>query len=64
MHPDYQDKGVNALIVDDMTPYFADYGTLRVETNSILEDNYKSLANFLMFDHIQHKKRRAFIKPL
>ena len=64
VHPDYQDKGVNALIVDDMTPYFADYGTLRVETNSILEDNYKSLANFLMFDHIQHKKRRAFIKPL
>lgn len=64
VRPDYQDKGVNAMIIDDMTPYFADYEIMRVETNSILVDNYKSLSNFLMFDHIQHKKRRAFIKPL
>ena len=64
VRPDYQDKGVNALIIDDMTPYFAQYEVQRVETNSILEDNYKSLSNFLMFPHIQHKKRRAFIKHL
>ena len=64
VRPDYQDKGVNAMIVDEMTPYFADYEIMRVETNSILEDNRKSLANFLMFDHIQHKRRRAFVKPL
>ena len=64
VRPDYQDKGVNALIIDDMTPYFAQYEVMRVETNSILEDNYKSLSNFLMFPHIQHKKRRAFIKHL
>ena len=64
VRPDYQDKGVNALIIDDMTPYFAQYEVMRVETNSILEDNHKSLGNFLMFPHIQHKRRRAFIKPL
>ena len=64
VRPEYQDMGVNALIIDDMAPYFAQYEVVRVETNSILEDNHKSLGNFLMFPHIQHKRRRAFIKPL
>ena len=64
VRPDYQDKGVNALIIDDMAPYFAEYEIMRVETNSILEDNHKSLGNFLMFPHIQHKRRRAFVKSL
>jgi GNAT superfamily N-acetyltransferase len=64
VRPDYQDKGVNALIVDEMTPYFSKYGIRRVETSAILETNNKSQANFVMFDHIQHKRRRAFVKVL
>ena len=64
VRPDYQDRGVNALIVDEMTPYFAKYGIKRVETSAILETNNKSQANFVMFDHIQHKRRRAFAKEL
>ena len=64
VRPDYQDKGVTAMIFDEMTPYFQKYGIQRVETTSILETNHKSLANFSDFDHIQHKRRRAFIKEL
>ena len=64
VRPDYQDKGVNALIVNEMTPYFTQYGIQRVETSAILETNIKSQANFTIFDHIQHKRRRAFIKAL
>ena len=64
VRPDYQDKGVNALLFDDMTPYFQKYGIERVETTAILETNAKSLANFIIFDHIQHKRRRAFIKAI
>ena len=64
VRPDYQDKGVNALIVNEMTPYFTQYGIQRVETSAILETNRKSMANFTIFDHIQHKRRRAFIKEL
>ena len=62
--PEYQNKGVNALIFDEMTPYFAKYGIERIETTSILETNSKSLANFIEFDKIQHKRRRAFTKEL
>ncbi len=64
VRPDYQDKGVNSLIVDEMTPYFSQYGIQRVETSAILETNLKSQNNFVIFDHIQHKRRRAFIKDL
>ena len=64
VRPDYQDKGVTALIFDDMTPYFSKYGIQRVETTAILETNHKSLANFADFDHIQHKRRRAYAKEL
>jgi GNAT superfamily N-acetyltransferase len=64
VRPDYQDKGINSMIVDEMTPYFSKYGIQRVETTSILETNLKSQNNFVIFDHIQHKRRRAFIKEL
>ena len=64
VRPDYQDKGVTALIFNEMTPHFAKYGIQRVETTAILETNHKSLANFAEFDHIQHKRRRAFSKAI
>ena len=64
VRPDYQDKGVNALLFDEMTPYFTKYGIERVETTAILETNNKSQANFVIFDHIQHKRRRAYTKEL
>ena len=64
VRPDYQDKGVTALIFNEMTPHFKKYGIQRVETTAILETNHKSLAGFAEFDHIQHKRRRAFVKEL
>lgn len=64
VRPDYQDKGVTALIFNEMTPYFTQYGIQRVETTAILETNHKSLANFADFDHIQHKRRRAYVKDI
>ena len=35
-----------------------------IMATSILETNSKSLANFIEFDKIQHKRRRAFTKEL
>ncbi len=64
VRPDYQNKGVNSLILVDQVPYFIKYGIKRVETTSIMETNYKNLANWEYFEHKQHKRRRAYIKPL
>ena len=64
VRPDYQDKGVTAVIFNEQIPYYAKYGIEEVETTSILETNHKNQANFEMFDHIQHKRRRAYIMPI
>ena len=64
VRPDYQDKGVTALIFNDITPRCKLYGVQRIETSAILEHNHKSLAGFADFDRIQHKRRRAYIKEL
>ena len=64
VRPDYQNKGINSLIFNEMTPHFAKYGIERVETTSILESNSKNQANFAEFDHIQHKRRRAYTLEL
>ena len=64
VRPDYQDKGVTAMIFNEMTPHFKKYGIKRVETTAILETNHKSLANFEEYEHIQHKRRRAYVKEL
>lgn len=64
VRPDYQNKGVNAIFFHDQIKYFNQYGVLRAETTSILETNAKNQANWEHFDRIQHKRRRAYIKPL
>ena len=64
VRPDYQDKGINALFFQDWIPYIAKYEIKRLETTAILETNTKNQANFTQFDHKQHKRRRAYIKPI
>lgn len=64
VRPDYQDKGVNALFFVDQASVFRQYGIQRVETTAILETNDKNQANFKLFDKIQHKRRRAYVKSL
>jgi len=64
VRPDYQDKGINALFFQDQIPYMSKYGIKVLETTSILETNTKNIANFTQFDHKQHKRRRAYIKPI
>ncbi len=64
VRPDYQDKGINAVILMDQHPYFLKYGIKRVETTSIMETNYKNQANWEMLPHKVHKRRRAYIKSI
>lgn len=64
VRPDYQDKGLNAVIIADQHPYFVKYGIKRVETTSILETNTKNQTHWEMFPHKIHKRRRAYIKDI
>jgi GNAT superfamily N-acetyltransferase len=64
IRPDYQHKGVMALLFQDQIPVINRYGVKRLETTNILETNTKNIANFTQFDHKQHKRRRAYKKTI
>ncbi len=64
IRPDYQAKGVNALIVTSLYEVFQKKGYKYAETNCELEDNHKMLNFWNTIPHEVHKKRRAFIKDI
>ena len=64
VRPDLQGSGINAMIIADQFPYFKQYGIKTVETTSIMETNVRNQANFLMFPHKIHKRRRAYVKSI
>ena len=64
VRPDYQDKGINALFLQDQIPIINRYGIRKLETTNMLETNTKVLSFFTQFDHAQHKRHRAYIKTI
>lgn len=62
--PEYQGKGVNALILSEIGKSFIRNGIVHVETNPELEQNVKVQAQWKFFDMHQHKRRRVFIKHI
>lgn len=64
VRPDYQSKGVNALLFSDLIPVFNKNGYVYAESNPELEDNNKVQSQWQYFDCTQHKRRRAYCKKL
>lgn len=62
--PEYQNKGVNALIFCDLIPEYIKMGTEYAESNIELENNTAVQAQWDYFKREHHKTRRAFIKKL
>lgn len=62
--PEYQGKGVNALLFENLIPAFQKCGFIAAETNPELETNSNVQQQWEYFDYEQHKRRRSFIKPL
>lgn len=60
--PEYQSKGVNALLFYDLVPVYQQMGFKYGESNPELEVNKKVQAQWTAFESVQHKRRRAFKK--
>lgn len=60
--PEYQSKGVNALLFYDLVPIYQQMGFEYGESNPELEVNKKVQAQWNAFESVQHKRRRAFRK--
>ncbi|UZO82684.1 GNAT family N-acetyltransferase [Aquimarina sp. ERC-38] len=62
--PEYQNKGITALIFKEMNETFIRNGIKVVETNPELEENKAIQALWTDYDHTQHKMRRTFRKEI
>lgn len=62
--PEYQGKGVNALLFCDLIPTYLAEGYKYVETNPELELNTKVQSQWIYFERRQHKRRRCYRKNL
>lgn len=62
--PEYQNKGVNALLFNDLIPVYRSVGAVYAESNPELETNSAVQAQWDYFKREHHKTRRAFIKKL
>lgn len=62
--PEYQGKGVNALLFEYMIPRYQKFGFTHAETNPELESNSNVQAQWGYFNYEQHKRRRSYRKDL
>ena len=62
--PEYQNKGVNALLFYDLIPVYQKLGFEYAESNPELELNDKVQAQWEYFKTEQHKRRRAYKKNI
>ena len=60
VRPDYQGKGVNALLFTDLIPVYQKMGFEYAESNPELELNDKVQSQWQYFKTEQHKRRRCF----
>lgn len=62
--PEYQGKGVNALLFTELIPAFKRAGYKQAESNLELEENANVQKQWEYFERRQHKRRRCYRKSL
>ena len=62
--PEYQSKGVNALLFADLIPIYRKNGYRYAESNLELEDNASVQQQWKFFERRLHRRRRAYRKQL
>lgn len=62
VRPDYQDKGVNAIMMYEINKIYIANNISKAESNPELETNTKVQAQWRHYQGRQHKRRRCYIK--
>ena len=60
VHPEYQNKGVIAILFNEIQKLFNKKGITEVETNPELEENTSIHQLWKNYEHELHKKRSTF----
>ena len=64
IRPEYQKKGVNAVILNGLMEMLFSGKAERCETNLNLEDNLPVQAQWKYFNSRMHKRRRSYVKEI
>ena len=62
--PEYHSSGVAVLLIAELQRRMMNIGIDQLETTGIFETNHNVISNWKNYDHIQHKRRRCFVKNL
>lgn len=62
--PEYQNSGINALMLNSVMSTARRYGMTHAETGPMLEENHKVQAQWKFFDVRQHRRRRVYVKKI
>ncbi len=60
--PHYQKMGLPAILISELQGSMIENGAKYVETTGMFETNLKGATTWKNYDHIQHKRRRCFVK--
>ena len=64
VRPEYQNAGLNAVLIDAMLGMLEEGMVEKCETNLNLETNTPVIAQWKYFNSRQHKRRRSYIKAI
>lgn len=64
VRPEYQNTGINAVILDGLVEMLSSHGVEHCETNLNLETNTAVISQWKYFSARQHKRRRSYIKKI
>ncbi len=60
--PQYQKLGLPAILINELQQSMLENGVKYVETTGMFETNLKGATTWKNYDHVQHKRRRCFVK--
>lgn len=64
VHSHYQKMGVAAILITEQQKTLIENGIKYVETTGMFETNHVAIQHWKNYPHIQHKRKRCFVKNL
>lgn len=61
---DYQNAGIAVILIAALQDEMMKAGIKSMETTGIFETNHNVIANWKNYEHIQHKRRRSYVKKI
>jgi hypothetical protein len=62
--PEYDNAGVAVILFAEVQNEMMEAGIDQMETTGIIETNHNVISNWKNYEHIQHKRRRCFVKEI